>query len=118
MPKNTTKDVWFGSPGHLICAYKCRYHLHTHVSDDEGRRYCVSTVGEYYRKPDGKMETIGVDRFYETMVFASWLDDSDNKSWSELAMRPYNTREAADKGHMKAIADIKKGIINQKKRID
>ena len=34
--------IWFGTPGHFICANYCRFHLCTRVGD-----YLVSTVGEY-----------------------------------------------------------------------
>jgi hypothetical protein len=84
---------WFGSPGHLIVAFDCRFHLCTLVA---GGKYLVSTVGEYfpdapirevfaqsrgvtlegrgdervydYRRKVG-FEDIGSGRKYETMVF-------------------------------------------------
>lgn len=83
---------WFGHAGHFICAQWCRFHLCTQVGD-----YLVTTVGEYVPdeqvreilakcrgvtlsgKGDARLtdwmekcgfEDIGLDRTYETMVFA------------------------------------------------
>ncbi len=57
--------IWQGAPGHFICAERCRYHLATVVGP-----WLVSTVGEYYVKANDESPTpIGVERFYETMVF-------------------------------------------------
>ena len=55
---------WFGFPGHLCVAHKCRFSLCTQVGD-----YLVSTVGDYYY--NDKRETIGAgeDSFFETYVF-------------------------------------------------
>lgn len=93
---NRDQWEWFGSPGHFICADKCRFHLTTKVG-----KYLVSTVGELWperglREIHAKIydpqwfkanvslkcdyfdaaymerfgfEDIGCDRKYETMVF-------------------------------------------------
>ncbi|PYQ83172.1 MAG: hypothetical protein DMG02_34135 [Acidobacteria bacterium] len=82
---------WFGSPGHLIVARDCRFHLCTLIGE-----YLVSTVGQYL--PDSQVreilattrgialdgrgdarladymtkigyEEIGSGRLFETMVF-------------------------------------------------
>lgn len=84
---------WFGSPGHFICAFDCRFHLCTRIGD-----FLVSTVGEYF--PDAPLreilassrgvtlegkgdarkhdymkkigfEEIGFNRTYETFVFVA-----------------------------------------------
>ena len=40
-------EKWFGSPGHFICSFDCRFHLCTQVGD-----YLVSTVGELFFDSD------------------------------------------------------------------
>lgn len=93
---------WFGQAGHFIAAEDCRFHLHTHV----GRRYCVSTVGDYWPPhrvdPEGP-ETIGIGRLYETMVFPLTKDGTDVADWSGLEMAPYTTRDDADAGHARMV---------------
>jgi len=60
---------WFGSAGHFCAGHYCRFHLTTQVG-----KYLISTVGDYH--PAGlsntsPAQTIGIDRTYETMVFAA-----------------------------------------------
>lgn len=84
-------EKWFGSPGHFICSFDCRFHMCTLVGD-----YLVSTVGQLFpdstvreilaksrgvelkgigdaRKADYMakigFDEIGYGRKYETMVF-------------------------------------------------
>jgi hypothetical protein len=84
------KIQWFGQPGHFIGADKCRFHLHTHVNG-----HCISTVGEYYPDPGGRAETVGSDRFYETMVF----DEEDAGAGQHVDFAAYNDHRSADAGH-------------------
>ncbi len=88
---------WFGYAGHFCCARDCLFHLHTHVG-----KYCVSTVGEYHPGHDreGPKQTIGLDRYFETMVF-ELTPGGEIKSHNELEMEGYNEPEDAMKGHMK-----------------
>lgn len=90
------KELWFGHPGHFICAKDCRFHMATLVGP-----WLVSTVGALWPSrlsreihasvydpkwlsANGHLqgdefdaaymdrfgyETIGCDRTYETMVF-------------------------------------------------
>jgi hypothetical protein len=83
--------IQFGAPGHFIAADSCRYHLHTHIG-----KWCVSTVGEYFPAKGEKMETVGLSRFYETMVFNT---KSRRSRWQEVDFGAYQTRAQADKGH-------------------
>lgn len=95
---------YFGQPGHFIAANYCRFHLHTHVG-----RFCVSTVGDYHppklrapREREEQMEQVGLDRFFETMVFA--LGDNDSPvSWSNIDFDAYNDRDAANAGHERMV---------------
>lgn len=84
---------WLGMPGHLIVSASCCFHLHTIIGD-----YRISTIGCYHPKGrgEGPIGTIGADRFYETMVFSSDLED-----FSEKDFDGYNTEAEADAGHMR-----------------
>ena len=121
---------WFGSPGHFVAAFNCRFHLCTHVGP-----WLVSTVGEWF--PDAPVrellaesrginlvgvgdardrdyqnrigfEDIGCDRKYETMVFQAGApcDRPDcncglpDTNGQEIEMDGYNDRGAATNGHM------------------
>ncbi len=97
---------WFGRAGHLIVADSCRFHLHTHVG-----QWCVSTVGEWYMRPiDDEPHEIGFRRLYETMVFE--VDaDGEVRNRSEIAMRGYNERAAADAGHIEMCQAAAKGEL-------
>jgi hypothetical protein len=56
---------WLGHAGHLVVSNSCLHHLCTRVGD-----VLVSTVGDYRpRHLNGKRDTIGSDRYYETFVF-------------------------------------------------
>ena len=99
---------WFGSAGHLIISDRCRFHLCTQVG-----KFLVSTVGEYVPRdaaPDdiwpGK--DIGLNRKYETMVFAAkgpcMRPDCrcglPGLRRSELDFEGYNIRGDAAQGHL------------------
>jgi hypothetical protein len=92
---------WQGHAGHFIGAMDCIFHLHTHVTATDGRRFCVSTVGDYWpnRGADAPAE-IGFRRLYETMVFRLSDDGTTVNDYSELEMRPYNDKDAANAGHI------------------
>ena len=92
---------WYGKPMHFIGGNECRFHLAT----DLGNGYVVSTVGEYQPKNDGVVQTIGYERKYETMVFASKGEckcgcGQPGIKPSELAFEGYNDAKAATRGHM------------------
>ena len=58
---------WFGYPGHLICADRCRFRMCTVVGN-----HMISTVGDMRLEKDGSMEALGAgeDSFFETYVFS------------------------------------------------
>ena len=100
---------WYGSPGHFICAYRCRFHLCTQVGP-----WLVSTVGEMLpvgmSKPTADMEyeDIGSDRRYETMVFRAGRPciapdcacGQPEIDGMDVEAAGYNDRAAANAGHM------------------
>jgi hypothetical protein len=70
MNVNQTERGW---PGHFICGTACVFRRNTLVEalHQDGRvdRYVVSTVGNYRPGAERKLETIGHERHYETMIF-------------------------------------------------
>ena len=57
-----------GWAGHFICSYACRFRRNTLLSFGK-TKIVVSTVGLMER--NGNFETIGHNRYYETMAFHS-----------------------------------------------
>lgn len=55
-----------GWAGHFICADSCRFRRNTLI-EFGNKRWVVSTVGNMVLS--GKTETIGLERYYETMAF-------------------------------------------------
>lgn len=62
-----------GWAGHYICANECKFRRNT-LLEYKDRKWIVSTVGCYIN-PYGKVDMIGADRRYETMVFEAKLCD-------------------------------------------
>lgn len=104
------KVTYRGWAGHLCVASKCLFHLNTLIECGD-KAVIVSTVGEY--RPDhtkGEMETVGIDRFYETMVFAAKPKDADgfidiavDQQLSYDGKWSYNDEWEANKGHLAAV---------------
>jgi hypothetical protein len=71
--KVTTEER--GWAGHFCLADRCNFRRNTLVSYGD-KRIVVSTVGFCVLDPNKstKAEEIGVDRFYETMMFVARLD--------------------------------------------
>lgn len=60
-----------GWAGHYICADRCRFRRNTLVEYGE-KKWVVSTVGNLII--DGKLEQVGLDRYYETMAFEAEIN--------------------------------------------
>lgn len=109
--------LWYGHAAHFICGRWCRFHLATKIGD-----FLVSTVGLFVHPsksgsseqeeaawlaeyPNG--DTIGFNRFYETMVFRAGKEcDAEGCGCglpkifgSELDFDAYNDAKAATIGH-------------------
>jgi len=100
------KRVERGFKGHFICADRCQYSRCT----DLGTKWRVSTVGDFYVQRDrttpAVRETVGCDRFYETMVFPLGKRRCECgcgarkvSDFSELDFEGYQKAGEADKGH-------------------
>ena len=63
----SVKRIERGWVGHFIGGHRCRFRRNTLLECGE-KKVVVSTVGAY-ESPTGRFETIGVDRWFETMAF-------------------------------------------------
>lgn len=94
---------WFGMPGHFIGADSCRFRLCTAVG-----KWLVSTVGDYHPPSRTTRTEIGLDRFYETMVWRAGgpcVADGccclqPSLEGDELDMAGYQTGFEAQAGHL------------------
>jgi hypothetical protein len=73
MSKLTVKRTERGWAGHFICSYKCLFRRNTLLECGDVR-LVVSTVGGL-RTAVSPPETIGYNRYYETMVFPACYED-------------------------------------------
>lgn len=103
---STVKVTELGCPGHFIGARACRWRRHTQI----GKKYRVSSVGDYYPEHKSGRETLGAapDSFFETMVFetlprqVAQNEDCgcfEVKSFSEIDRKRYATAGEAQRGH-------------------
>ena len=104
------KETWRGWQGHFCC--KCEWHLNTLV-EYQGKKYVISTVGQYRDPLRKEYGTIGLGRTFETMVFDSaydeW-DDADVGKEKGRFFRGYTTEQEAQKGHYEVLAEVKKWL--------
>lgn len=63
-----------GWAGHFCCAFRCAFRRNT-LLEYKGKRVVVSTVGRMYDNR-GELDTVGHNRYYETMAFESDEEDS------------------------------------------
>jgi len=75
---NNIKIINHGYAGHFICAERCLFRRNTTVEDiSQNKAITVSTVGDFRMKGDfeGEPQTVGLDRYYETMMFEAYKGD-------------------------------------------
>ena len=107
-----------GWPGHYICAYDCQFRRNTLLEYGDVR-IIISTVGNYIFK--GKTDTVGHERYYETMVFHAKLDeiywDVDvqkivdfESEWAIREMETSSDQEANDM-HETVVKEISNNLI-------
>lgn len=106
-----------GWAGHFICAQSCRFRRNTLL--DYGRmKIVVSTVGLMER--EGKFETIGYNRYYETMAFHADkkdkryfdIDVSKQVSFdSDWAIGEIDADDKANEMHEAVVSEITKKLL-------
>ena len=131
-----SKWIWYGHAGHFMCGRWCRFHMCTEI----GKQF-ISTVGLYvhprhgcgredtemdYLRDHPNGEMIGINRFYETMVFAVTGKRCADKTCNcgmpeidgcELEADGYLTAGEARKGHMTmCLKYAKKQVTRRRKR--
>ena len=116
-----------GWGAHFIAAARCLFRRNT-LLEYEDRKWIVSTVGNYIPMNQTDPDTIGLDRWYETMVFeakciAGYIDadvtrqiETDNdwgiwgETWEEV-METYHTPDnAANAMHEKIVDEMTEKI--------
>ena len=65
---NKVKRTERGWAGHFIAADRCMFRRNT-LLEYKDRKWVVSTIGNYHPSLYGTVDTIGHERWYETMVF-------------------------------------------------
>lgn len=69
-----------GWAGHFICSDRCKFRRNTLIEYGE-KKIVVSTVGCLVI--DDKVESIGVNRWYETMAFEAYYSEFDGCGYWE-----------------------------------
>lgn len=72
--ENMVKRTERGWAGHFICSDRCKFRRNT-LLEYEGKFIVVSTVGRMEYTGDPMLDTVGLDRYYETMAFYSKASD-------------------------------------------
>jgi len=109
-----------GWGGHFICADRCWFRRNT-LLEHKKIKIVVSTVGAMASiHGEGEFETIGYDRYYETMAFHSKKDDKRYHDIdvsreiyfkSEWQIDHLNADDEANNMHEKVIEEISKKLL-------
>ena len=71
-----------GFAGHFVASHHCHFRLHHHILSESGKRYRVSTVGNYApsrqrHMTDVKYQTMGTSgKHFELMVFEEYINEN------------------------------------------
>lgn len=108
-PNSAAKTHW-DRPSHFIGSASCRFGM-----TDVVNGYIVSTVGDYRPEfANGEQETIGYNRYFETMVFRDSgrrceISDCpcgcvpEPADFHEIAFEGYQTEAEARYGHARMV---------------
>lgn len=110
-----------GWAGHFICAHKCRFRRNTLLSYGN-IKVVVSTVG--LMEVDGRFETVGSNRYFETMAFHA--DKKDKRYFdadvtkqvsfdSEWAISELNADDKANEMHEKVVSELSNKLLSGEK---
>jgi len=116
--EDKVKITYRGWPGHFICGDRCVFHLNSLLECGD-LKIVVSTVG-MLKTENGNYDTIGCDRYYETMAFVAkreneFYDANVNKQLeieSRCCWGKLKDEWKANKGHWKVIEEIKNKMLN------
>jgi len=106
-----------GWAGHFICANRCRFRRNTLLTYND-IKIVVSSVG--LMEIDGKFETVGVGRHFETMAFHSdptdtrYYDANVNKQVyfdSEWAIAEQDADDKANEMHEAVVLEITNKLL-------
>jgi len=109
-----------GWAGHFIAAHDCRFRRNTLLELGE-TRIVVSSVGQYIPKHQMQFDTIGVERYFETMAFHAVL--IDDRWWdadtaryvdfdSEWCIDVADADDKANDMHESVVSEITERIEN------
>lgn len=99
----SVNPVELGCAGHLIVSRHCHWKRHTQVGN-----YRVSSIGNFYPPGEKERDTVGCDRYFETMVFhTTGRPDPESEGcgccevvdWGEIECAGYQTAGEAQAGH-------------------
>lgn len=110
-----------GWAGHFIAAERCLFHRNTLLEYGD-KKWIVSTVGRYFPPSmGGKIDTIGHNRYFETMAFEAkekngyWECDVEKQieflsPW-EIDHAGYLADREANEMHEQVVEELSKKII-------
>jgi hypothetical protein len=99
-----------GWPAHFIGAASCMFRRNTLI-EYSGGYIIVSTVGNYHPSCTKKIETIGRERYYETMVFEG---EEQNNYIEVLVTKIINFESKWSIDHCKETADLEADEMHEK----
>lgn len=127
---NDVKRTEHGWGGHFCCSQRCLFRRNTLI-EYKNKKWIISTVGNY-RPPnlryEREAETIGTERYYETMAFEAeheggyWEADTSNQiyfdsqwglfaeSWKQLLAKYPDVDNAANDMHEKVVDELMEKI--------
>lgn len=127
--KKEVKRTERGWAGHFCGSSECLYHRNTLLEYGD-KKVVVSTVGRWLIKDcDGKrkFETVGLDRYFETMAFIGreleprYIDADVTQKVrfdSNWCLDRPDMENEADEMHEAVVAEITKDLINDTLRVE
>lgn len=107
-----------GWAGHFMLGDRCAFHLNTLLQYND-KKLIVSTVGRLINFYENKIDIIGCDRYYETMVFESNYDEYDDidvhkrvEFESDWAINKIQGDNEACEMHEQVVKEISDQLIN------
>ena len=123
--KEEVKITERGWAGHFCCSNRCLFRRNT-LLEYRDRKIVVSTVGQM-KLDSGEIDTIGCNRYYETMAFE--VNYADTKYYdidvdrqivfhSDWYINKKDSDNEANKMHENVVNEIRKILIDNKIEIE